>query len=196
MSHKSDESPYPTVRDSWINTISGKKFMYDDPRIEDVDIEDIAHSLSMLCRYNGHIKRFYSVAEHCILVSENVPQEGQLPLWGLLHDAAEAYIGDMVTPLKHRMIPYLHIEDSTERTIFDRFDLHYDNNEDEAIPSVVKDVDRRMLATECRDLLAGVHPDWYVVDEPYHFNIVGYMPDIARARFLTRFYDIMDDRIT
>lgn len=194
MSHNPDESPYPMVRDSWINTISGKKFMYDDPREEDVDIEDIAHSLSMICRYNGHIKKFFSVAEHSVLVSRSVPQEGQLPLWGLLHDAAEAYIGDLVTPLKHRLVEYVNIEDGVERTIFDKFGLKYDINEDETIPPEVKIVDRRMLATECRDLLGGIHPEWLIVDEPYLFNIVGYSPDIARTMFMGRFRELINAR--
>lgn len=190
MSDKTDRSPYPTVRDSWINTISGKKFMYDNPREEDIDIEDIAHSLSMLCRYNGHIKKFFSVAEHSVLVSRYVPQEGKLPLWGLLHDAAEAYIGDLVTPLKHRLVQYMNVEEGVEATIFNKFGLEYDDFADEIIPPEVKEVDRRMLATECRDLLGSLHSEWIIVDEPYDFNIVGYTPDIARITFMARFEEL------
>ena len=74
---------------SWLQTYTGKKFYPFDPREEEVDILDIAHALSQLCRFGGHTKEFYSVAEHCVLVSMCCPSE--VKLLGLLHDAAEAY---------------------------------------------------------------------------------------------------------
>lgn len=82
---------------------SGKRFHVLDPRPDDIKIADIAASLSKLCRYTGHCKQFYSVAEHCYLVSVILEKELGRPeaaMWGLLHDAQEAYIGDMSRPLK------------------------------------------------------------------------------------------------
>src|ERR1700683_336889 len=86
-------------RGAWIVTFSGRRFYVLDPRPSDVRIEDIAHSLSLQCRFNGHVKNFYSVAQHSVLVSERCDPADAL--YGLLHDASEAYIGDMSAPLKH-----------------------------------------------------------------------------------------------
>lgn len=84
---------------SWIQTFSGRQFFPLEPRVEDVCIEDIAHGLSNLCRYAGHCECFYSVAQHCLLVSRVVPREHALR--GLLHDASEAYLIDVPRPIKH-----------------------------------------------------------------------------------------------
>src|SRR5208282_6622849 len=83
---------------AWIRTFSGGRFYVLEPRVEDVRIEDIAHALSMQCRFTGHVREFYSVAEHSVWVSRYSHREDAL--WGLLHDASESYIGDMSTPLK------------------------------------------------------------------------------------------------
>jgi hypothetical protein len=85
----------------WIQTFTGKQFWPLDPRPDEVYIEDIAHALGNICRFNGHCLRFYSVAEHCFHVSHKVVPG--LALMGLLHDAAEAYVCDVVRPVK----PYL-----------------------------------------------------------------------------------------
>lgn len=71
-----------------------------DLRIEEIDINDIAHHLSMICRWGGGTPGFYSVAEHSVRVAAKLPDK--LKLWGLLHDAAEAYLGDHVRPMKCR----------------------------------------------------------------------------------------------
>ena len=85
----------------WMTTFTGRQFWPLDPRPEEVCIEDIAHALANICRFGGHCKRFYSVAQHSILVADLVAQvEPQFRLAALLHDAPEAYIGDMVRPLK------------------------------------------------------------------------------------------------
>ena len=77
-------------RGGWIQTYTGRQFWPLDPRIEDIDIHDIAHALSHQCRYSGHCLRFYSVAEHSVLLSHHVA--GEHMLWALLHDAWEAYL--------------------------------------------------------------------------------------------------------
>ncbi|MDO4254358.1 MAG: hypothetical protein Q4C81_04310 [Kocuria sp.] len=96
-------------RGNWMQTYTGRRFYPLDSRPEDVDVVDVAHALSMQCRYNGHVRLFMSVAEHCVLVSRLVPSEHAL--WGLLHDATEAYVGDMVRPLKLHMPEYRAVED-------------------------------------------------------------------------------------
>ena len=83
---------------SWILTNSAKPMSLVRPRADLVTPEDIAHSLGHICRFNGHCKHHYSVAQHSLLVASIVPDEDQLP--ALLHDAAEAFVGDMVQPLK------------------------------------------------------------------------------------------------
>ena len=92
----------------WIQTFSGGCFWPLDPRSSEVDIHDIAQSLAMTPRYRGHTVRFYSVAEHSVLVSRAVPPE--YALWGLLHDAAEAYTADIPSPLKRSIAEWPTIE--------------------------------------------------------------------------------------
>jgi 5'-deoxynucleotidase YfbR-like HD superfamily hydrolase len=88
-----------TAGPTWLPTFTGGQLDPLNPDESHIRIEDIAHALSNLCRWNGHCRHFYSVAEHSIRVSHSVPSKDAL--WGLLHDAAEAYLGDFVSPLKH-----------------------------------------------------------------------------------------------
>jgi len=87
--------------DEWIQTYTGKKFWAFDAAIADICIEDIAHALAMRCRFGCHCKEFYSVAQHSVIVSHHLPPE--LKLWGLLHDATEAYLPDVPRPQKGRL---------------------------------------------------------------------------------------------
>lgn len=94
----------------------------------DIDIVDIAHALSRQCRYNGHVKGYLSVARHCIWVAYQLRAQGYGPkvqLAGLLHDAAEAYMGDMIRPLKHGEVgeAYMAAEATVEATIFAAFNV-------------------------------------------------------------------------
>lgn len=125
-----------------------------DPRPEDIDIEDIAHHLALLCRFGGACDRFYSVAEHSIAVSELCgPADAR---WGLLHDATEAYLGDVTRPLKHTpaMAPYRALEARFQAAIAARFDLPPE------IPASVSRADNRMVAVEAHDLMAPLDPEW------------------------------------
>lgn len=85
---------------AFILTYTGKVFSYDEIVPDMIDIRDIAHSLSQICRYTGHTRLFYSVAQHSLLVSEKLPGGPAEKLVGLLHDAAEAYTNDLASPLK------------------------------------------------------------------------------------------------
>src|SRR4030043_1424578 len=109
-------------RGTWSQTYTGKKFWSLDPKPEEVDIKDIAHSLAFQCRFNGHTIPFYSIAQHSVLVSKIVPPEQALA--GLFHDAAEAYTGDIVAPLKKFLPPvFKEIEKAIEEVIFEHFGI-------------------------------------------------------------------------
>jgi uncharacterized protein len=139
---------------NWFTTHSGKKFYPLDPRPEDICIEDIAHSLSHVCRYGGHCAAHYSVAQHSVYVSLVVGErEPEHALWGLLHDAAEAYVGDMVRPLKQvkGMGAYRDIEAGIMIAICKVFGLPLEE------PAIVKEVDRRMCVTEGPWMFPGRH---------------------------------------
>ncbi len=105
----------------YLTTISGRKFYPLDPRPEDVDIHDIAWSLSRICRFGGHVTSHYSVATHCVAMSYVVPEEDAL--WALLHDASEAYVGDMVKPLKKNMGLYMETEAKVISVIMEKYGL-------------------------------------------------------------------------
>lgn len=169
--------------DLWFQTYKGVEFSVPHFRPETINIEDIAHSLSLQCRFNGHIKQFYSVAQHSVLVCERVPPEDKL--WGLLHDASEAYLSDVPAPMKRLMADYLQLERALMRVICDVFGLPYE------MPATVKEADLRMLATEKRDLVASPEPrvwDSIANVEPYNLSVaVPWEPIAAEAVFLQEF---------
>jgi hypothetical protein len=116
-----DQTP-PTG--GYLNTYTGKKFEYTYPQPEQIDIRDIAHALSHLCRFNGHTNMFYSVAQHSLLVSEKLPGSAEDKLGALLHDAAEAYVCDIPSPLKPMLgVPYLHVYALAQGAILDKFQI-------------------------------------------------------------------------
>ena len=114
--------------DGCINTISGKKFNLLEPTVEMVDLIDIAKGLAYKPHFGGMSPRFFSVAEHSLLVrylliKNTVHVSPGIELAALLHDAAEAYIGDMLKPLKVHMPFYCEVEDRILKVIFERFGL-------------------------------------------------------------------------
>jgi hypothetical protein len=175
---------------SWIQTYTGKRFDPINPRAEDVDIIDIAHALSMQCRYSGHTSQFLSVAEHCVRVSRAVPPADAL--WGLLHDAAEAYIGDLAQPLKAHMPAFVATEQKLHAVIAERFGLSL------PMPRSVHVADVRMLATEVRDLMQEPPEPWEfqrVGIEPYDEVIVPWSSNCARFAYLERLNQLRDSNL-
>jgi hypothetical protein len=140
----------------WIMTFTGKHFYPYSPIVEDIDIQDIAHALSQICRFGGHCSRFYSVAEHSILVSIRCPQE--LKLVGLLHDAAEAYLGDVPTPLKQEW--FQKTEHNLMMAIYKRFDLRRFRADQSSI-DLIKKIDSHLLLIEASAL--DMRPEEWVV---------------------------------
>lgn len=110
-------------RGDWMQTYTGRKVWPLDPRPEDIDLTDIAWALSHQCRYNGHGRFFYSVAEHSWLMAQHFLAEGQAndAVGALLHDASEAYLGDCVRPLKRSLPEFKAIERVVEEAIYARF---------------------------------------------------------------------------
>lgn len=134
----------------WIQTYpTCTAFWPIDPRPEEVHIEDIAHHLGNICRYTGGTSRFYSVAEHSVYVSQAVPPEHAL--WGLLHDASEAYLTDIARPVKKYLTDYAPIEHRIMEVIAKKFDLPWPE------PPEVKEIDNRILMDEKAALKPG-HP--------------------------------------
>lgn len=135
----------------WMQTFSGRRFWPLDPRADEVCIEDIAHSLSLQCRYAGHCLRPYSVAEHSVHIARWLQNEGwdaHTSLWGLLHDAGEAYVLDMVRPLKRSFPEFRAIERRVMAAVCERFSLY------PIEPEAVTDADNRILADEKRQNMA------------------------------------------
>lgn len=161
----------------WIQTFSGVKFDLEAPTVEMVRIEDIAHALSLLCRFCGHVREPYSVARHSLYVCENLPYH--LKLEGLLHDASEAYCADISNPLKALLPDYKKVEERVDLVIRQKFNLQPKESSD------VKSVDRRMLVTERRDLFDQTIP-WE------HPNFIGVNPYLGKVTPRLWFIDERD----
>lgn len=174
----------PGQQGNWMQTFTGRAFYPLAPRVEDVDPIDIAHALSMICRYGGHTTRFYSVAEHCVLLSEAVSPDNAL--WALLHDATEAYVGDMVRPLKKNMPTYCKAEDNIMRVICSRFGL------EGKCPDEIKAFDTRILCDEREALMNPSEKNWTLLYGlvPLGVVIEGWLPWEAERRFLKRLREL------
>lgn len=164
--------------------VSGRSFDLVDVETHDYQIEDIAHALSHLCRFTGHTRTLYTVAQHSVFVSMLVPPEQALA--GLLHDAAEAYIGDVASPLKSLLPDYQAIEARIERALRRRFGVPAD------LSPEVKLADRVMLATERRDLMPASAAQWARIAgiEPLGQRLVAWSPEMSRVAFLQRFAEL------
>ncbi len=172
----------------YFRTYSGKHVHPLSPRPEEIDIEDVAHSLSQMCRFLGHTEGFYSVAQHSVHVSEQVPREDAL--WGLLHDASEAYLCDLPSPIKRdpEMSIYRIAEDRLMLAVCKKFGLP------PKMPHSVAVADKVLLATEFRDVTTMDDPDWIINEcgqKPlWDYHVVPWPPIVAECRFMERFQEL------
>lgn len=178
------------VNNPYFRTYTGKLVHIRNPHADEIDIEDIAHALSQTCRFFGHTDGFYSVAQHSVLVSRRVPAHDAL--WGLLHDAAETYLGDLASPVKRapEMEWYRSLEARFLLCFADKFGLS------PMIPESVVRADATLLATEFRDVTT-VHDDQqWIVNEcgaapiDSGFCIFPWSPPVAEDLFLRRFWEL------
>ena len=199
MGVKPDLGPLGRTReDAWIQTASGLVFKPWAPTPDMVRIEDVAHALSHLCRFNGHTAFLYTVGQHSILgADEMVALDVQqcVALWGLdrrrlamlflLHDAAEAYVGDVVSPIKRHAANFFGpLEMAVQLTIFEAAGVRPPSEEEQ---KVITYVDLRMLATEKRDLHHAEPQSWELSAEPFEATIHYQNPATVRSIFLERY---------
>ena len=166
----------------YIETYNGGRFYFLEPAADMLDVEDIAHALSMQCRYTGHIKSFYSVAEHSVHVSTLTGS-----LEGLMHDASEAYLTDIASPVKPHLHNYKKLEAVIMEVIAKKYGFPWPLSED------TKDADAAQLKTEARHLLKSGGKDW--IDNFQTTRVRGIVPKCwspkeAKAQFLRAFYHL------
>ena len=173
----------------YFRTYNGRHVYPLSPAPDELDIDDVARSLSQQCRFLGHTVAFYSIAQHSVLVSQHVPPQDAL--WGLLHDASEAYLCDLPAPIKREPEMYIYrvAEDRLLACIAAKFGLAPE------IPSTVKAADKLLLATEFRDLTTVDDLDWIVAEcgcLPLETcRITPWPPVVAEDRFLARLRELV-----
>ncbi len=189
-------TPIPPVPLCWIQTHTGRLFDLLAPTPEMVCVEDVAHALSQICRYTGHTRTHYSVAQHCVLASIVVADELGRPdaaLAALLHDAAEAYVGDVSAPLKAAMrtvercrgiyVPrtaYGEIEERVQAAVQRALGRPHALEVDD----VVKRADLMLLAAESTVLLGPPPREWHLPEAPARIEIVPWPAEVAERMFL------------
>lgn len=184
----------PPAPGPYLQTVSGRWLNPFDPDPEQIDIGDIARALSNQCRFGGHCRAFYSVAQHSVLVSELVAQRGgdvEDVFAALMHDAAEAYLGDMPHPIKHRSplgAAFREVEEHLERALRERFGIRTD-------VAALKPADRALLATERRAFSAETW-HWPELEgiEPLEIELNAWPPDLAERKFAQRFAELQSRR--
>jgi hypothetical protein len=174
----------------YLQTVSGRWVNPFDPDPSQLDAGDIARALANQCRFGGHSRVFYSVAQHSVIVSELVEQRGgdtEDSFAALMHDATEAYLGDMPHPLKHRSplgAAFKAAEDHLEQALRERFRIKPDVAE-------IKPVDRALLASERRAFSA---EDWHWPEldgvEPLDLELTAWSPDEAARAFAQRYAEL------
>ncbi|OQS32478.1 phosphohydrolase [Chromobacterium haemolyticum] len=140
-----------------VQTVSGRYVDVLHPQPADIEIHDIAHALGHICRFGGSCRRFYSVAEHSVRVARLLPPALQLA--GLLHDAAEAYVGDVVTTIKRSLPSHNYMEGLVQTAVHQRFGIVLSEQD----TAQIKRADIVMLATERRDLMPADGSEWAIL---------------------------------
>lgn len=182
----------------FLRTYTGGKFHPFDPKPDEVSILDIAHALSQQCRFSGHTKKFYSVAQHSVLVARQIINwDSRFALKGLLHDAPEAYLIDLPTPIKYNVSftnEWKTLDMKISEAIHYAFGIAFFSG-----TRYIKQIDHRMLLTEQRDLMIGAEPgeakdaDGLPV-EPFDFKIEPWTSERAEEEFLMDFKKYMGQR--
>jgi hypothetical protein len=170
----------------WIQTYTGRTFYPMDPRADEVHIEDIAHSLSLQCRYAGHCLRFYSVAEHSVLMAWWLYRhaDATTALCGLLHDASESYLVDVPRPVKLYLAGYKDAESNVMAAISERFGLP-------AMPAAVKEADDRIIGDELANMRSMA---WHArYHRPLGVTLAYWEPAEAEARFRSAFEALSEE---
>jgi uncharacterized protein len=180
----------PPAPGPYVQTVSGRWVNPFDPDPEQLDAGDIARALANQCRFGGHSRVFYSVAQHSVIVSELVEQRGgdaEDAFAALMHDASEAYLGDMPHPIKHRSplgAAFKAAEDHLEAALRERFRIKAD------VPEI-KRADRALLATERRAFSA---EDWHWPElegvEPLELELTALAPEAAARAFAERYAEL------
>lgn len=173
--------PLAPRRGDWMQTATGRAFYPLDPRPDEIHIEDIAAALSKLCRYGGHTKKFYSVAEHCVLMAHAAPDG--LHLAALLHDASEAYLSDVIRPIKAHLDNYKAIESELERAIARRYCIAW------PMPAEVKAMDEAIIADERDQVMLPAPQAWaqWKPVPPLGVTLRFWSPEKAHYEFLAAF---------
>lgn len=179
-------------RGPWMQTYSGRAFFLLNPRTTDVETVDLAHHLALQCRFAGATIKPYSVAQHCVLVSHIVPKP--YAIYGLMHDAAEAYCQDMTRPMKlalQRMgdDEFLNIESDALGCIFARYGIDYSLYLQ--IRDVIKHADNIACATEARDLLHRSERPWGKMEDPLPTKLKAWSWKRAKQEWLRRFNELL-----
>jgi 5'-deoxynucleotidase YfbR-like HD superfamily hydrolase len=180
-------------KSDWIETQSGQKVWVIEPTPDTIRIDDIAHALSLLCRFNGHCKRLYTVGEHLLLCDKIYRRRfGKNPLERLqllLHDSPEAYLGDVTRPLKAAMPQYKLWESQMEKTIYQALNIPPPTKE---TTLRIKQVDDIALLTERRDLLSKSGHTWTIKGKPDPKPIKRRKPKATKKQFLKLFYKLLN----
>jgi hypothetical protein len=181
---------------AWINTSLGRRFDLFNPDPADILPSDIIHALGNLCRYAGHSALFYSVAEHSCHVARGVRALGATNMaqrYALMHDAAEAYVTDVPTQLKHapQMSWFRDVEDHISDIINLKFGIEVDND----TKALVKSVDRQMIEIESRAVLPNRHESWVSPEVPHPavesvIRVECWPPARARQEMLLMFGEV------
>lgn len=175
----------------WMQTYMGIQYWPADPRSSEVNIIDIAHHLSNICRFTGAVRQFYSVAEHSVHVSYLVPEE--FAFEGLMHDAHEAYINDVARPVKSSLPDYKTLEQRNWEAVAHAFGLPF------RLPPVVKGADNAILFAEQRELMPVPSAEWLVDGRTFpiidvsNVRIQCWSPPVAKAAFLQRFNQLSSE---
>jgi hypothetical protein len=172
-----------------IHTRTCRAFNLSNPTPDQINIQDIAYALGNICRFTGHSESFYSVAEHCVRAS-CIPNTQERQLAALMHDAHEAYVGDVSSPLKQLIPEYKSVEDRAWEAVHSRFKIATD----ELTQTIVRLADLRMLATEKRDLMPQILVDWACLKDilPLHGVIRPMVRSASSFAFLARFEDLTE----